>query len=51
MNAADGPVLIAQQEGLPADAESRGDISIRFYSADDLHRLLELLLNRSLDDA
>ena len=36
---------------ITADTESRGDISIRFYSADDLHRLLELLLNRSLDDA
>lgn len=34
-----------------ADGESRGDIAIRFYSSDDLHRLLELLLGRSLDDA
>ena len=34
-----------------ADGASRGDIAIRFYSSDDLHRLLELLLGRSLDDA
>lgn len=34
-----------------ADADFRGDISIRFYSSDDLHRLLELLLNRKLEDA
>lgn len=36
---------------ITADAESRGDISIRFYSTDDLQRLLELVLGRPLDDA
>ena len=36
---------------ITADGESRGDITVRFYSTDDLHRLLELLLGRSLDDA
>ncbi|MEO6445398.1 MAG: ParB/RepB/Spo0J family partition protein [Gemmatimonadaceae bacterium] len=36
---------------ISVEGESKGDISIRFYSADDLHRLLELLLGRSLDDA
>jgi len=33
------------------EGESKGDISVRFYSADDLHRLLETILGRSLDDA
>lgn len=36
---------------ITADADYRGDISIRFYSADDLHRLLELVLNRKLEDS
>lgn len=36
---------------ISADADYRGDISIRFYSADDLHRLLELVLNRKLEDS
>lgn len=36
---------------ITVDTGSKGDISVRFYSSDDLHRLLELLLNKSLDDA
>ena len=36
---------------ITVEGESKGDISIRFYSADDLQRLLELLLGPSLDDA
>lgn len=35
---------------ISVEGDSRGDISIRFYSADDLHRLLETILGRSLDD-
>ena len=33
------------------EGDAKGDISIRFYSVDDLHRLLETILGRSLDDA
>lgn len=33
------------------EGDSNGDISIRFYSADDLQRLLETILGRPLDDA
>lgn len=33
------------------EGDSKGDISIRFYSADDLHRLLEMILGRPVDDA
>jgi len=33
------------------EGDSRGDISIRFYSADDLHRLLETILGQTIDDA
>lgn len=33
------------------EGEAKGDITIRFYSADDLHRLLETILGRSLDEA
>lgn len=33
------------------EGDSKGDIAIRFYSADDLQRLLETILGRSLDDA
>lgn len=36
---------------IAVEGESKGEISIRFYSADDLHRLLETILGRSLDDA
>ncbi len=36
---------------ITVEGESKGDISIRFYSADDLQRLLELLLGPSLGDA
>lgn len=36
---------------LNVEGDSKGDISIRFYSADDLHRLLEVILGRPLDDA
>lgn len=32
-------------------AGSRGTVMLNFYSADDLHRLLELVLGASLDDA
>lgn len=35
---------------ISVEGDSRGDISIRFYSADDLQRLLETILGRSLDD-
>lgn len=33
------------------EGDSNGDISIRFYSADDLQRLMESILGRPLDDA
>jgi ParB family chromosome partitioning protein len=33
------------------EGDAKGDIAIRFYSADDLHRLLETILGRPLDDA
>lgn len=33
------------------EGDSNGEISVRFYSADDLQRLLELILGRPLDDA
>lgn len=33
------------------EGDSKGDIAIRFYSADDLHRLLETILGRPFDDA
>lgn len=33
------------------EGDSNGDISIRFYSADDLQRLMETILGRPLDDA
>lgn len=36
---------------LNVEGDSKGEISIRFYSADDLHRLLETILGRPLDDA
>ena len=36
---------------ITVDGASKGEISVRFYSADDLQRLLELLLGPSLDDA
>lgn len=35
---------------ISVEGDSRGDIAIRFYSADDLHRLLETILGRPLDD-
>ncbi len=35
---------------ISVEGDSRGDISIRFYTADDLQRLLETILGRSLDD-
>ena len=38
-------VRIAREPG------DKGEIAIRFYSADDLHRLLEAILGRPLDDA
>jgi ParB family transcriptional regulator, chromosome partitioning protein len=36
---------------LNVESDAKGEIAIRFYSADDLHRLLETILGRSLDDA
>jgi len=36
---------------LNVEGDAKGEIAIRFYSADDLHRLLETILGRSLDDA
>jgi len=33
------------------EGDSKGDVSVRFYSADDLHRLIEIILARPLDDA
>ncbi len=33
------------------EGDSRGDIAIRFYSVDDLHRLLEMILGHPIDDA
>lgn len=33
------------------DGDSKGDIAIRFYSVDDLHRLLEMILGHPIDDA
>jgi hypothetical protein len=35
---------------ITTDGDARGEISVSFYSADDLQRLLELLLGRSPDD-
>ncbi|MEP7381380.1 MAG: ParB/RepB/Spo0J family partition protein [Gemmatimonadota bacterium] len=35
---------------LNVEGDSKGDIAIRFYSADDLQRLLETILGRPLDD-
>ncbi len=36
---------------ISVEGDAKGDIAIRFYSADDLHRLLETILGRSLDEA
>ncbi|MCC6928311.1 MAG: ParB/RepB/Spo0J family partition protein [Gemmatimonadaceae bacterium] len=36
---------------ISVEGDAKGDISIRFYSADDLHRLMETILGRSLDEA
>ncbi len=36
---------------ITVEGESKGEISIRFYSADDLQRLLETIIGRPLDDA
>ncbi len=36
---------------ITVEGESKGEISIRFYSADDLQRLLETIVGRPLDDA
>lgn len=33
------------------EGDSRGDIAIRFYSVDDLHRLLEMILGHPIEDA
>lgn len=33
------------------EGDSNGEISVRFYSADDLQRLLEVILGRPIDDA
>ncbi len=32
------------------ESDSKGDIAIRFYSVDDLHRLLEMILGHAIDD-
>lgn len=32
-------------------ADARGSVAMAFYSVDDLHRLIELILGRSLEDA
>lgn len=44
-------VRISAASAASAASDAKGEITIRFYSADDLHRVLEQILGRSLDDA
>lgn len=36
---------------LQLEGDTKGEIAVRFYSVDDLHRLLEMMLGRPLEDA